>query len=64
MRPWSVNPKWVTAFDDFPLDSVRVKGALFRQASEEGWIVVLSHEVERPVGRIVLDRDRYRFDPV
>jgi glyoxylase-like metal-dependent hydrolase (beta-lactamase superfamily II) len=64
MRPWSANPKWVTAFDDFPLDSVRVKGALFGQASDEGWIVVLSHEVVRPIGHIVPDRDRYRFDPV
>src|SRR5512146_3278055 len=26
MRPWSANPRWVTAFDDFPLDSVQVKG--------------------------------------
>ncbi len=63
MRPWSANPKWVTAFDDFPLDSVLVKGELFRRASEEGWIVVLSHEPLRPVGRLVPDRDRYRFEP-
>ena len=24
MRPWSANPRWVTAFDDFPLTSVEV----------------------------------------
>jgi glyoxylase-like metal-dependent hydrolase (beta-lactamase superfamily II) len=64
MRPWSANPKWVTAFDDFPLDSVLAKGALFRQASDEGWIVVLSHEAVGPVGRLVADRDRFRFEPV
>jgi glyoxylase-like metal-dependent hydrolase (beta-lactamase superfamily II) len=63
MRPWSANPKWVTAFDDFPLDSVLVKGELFGRASEEGWIVVLSHEARRPVGGLVPDRDRYRFEP-
>lgn len=63
MRPWSANPKWVTAFDDFPLDSVLVKGELFRRASEEAWIVVLSHESLRPVGRLVPDRDRYVFEP-
>ena len=63
MRPWSANPKWVTAFDDFPLDSVLVKGELFRRASEEGWMVVLSHEPLRPVGHLVRDRDRYRFEP-
>jgi glyoxylase-like metal-dependent hydrolase (beta-lactamase superfamily II) len=64
MRPWSANPRWVTAFDDFPLDSVEVKGALFERAATEGWLVVLSHEPVHPVGRLVADRDRYRFEPV
>ncbi len=63
MRPWSANPRWVTAFDDFPLDSVLVKGALFAQAAAEGWTIVLSHEARTPIGRMVPDRDRYRFEP-
>ena len=64
MRPWSANPRWITAFDDYPLDSVDVKGELFEQAAAERWLVVLSHEPVHPVGRLVADRDRYRFDPV
>ena len=64
MRPWSANPRWVTSYDDFPLTSVEVKDRLFRQAVEEGWTVVLSHEPERPVGRLAVDRDRYRFEPL
>jgi glyoxylase-like metal-dependent hydrolase (beta-lactamase superfamily II) len=63
MRPWSANPRWVTAFDDFPLDSVAVKGSLFAQAADESWIVVLSHEPFRPIGRLVRDRDRFRYEP-
>jgi glyoxylase-like metal-dependent hydrolase (beta-lactamase superfamily II) len=63
MRPWSANPRWVTSFDDFPLDSVAVKADLFAQAADEGWTIVLSHEVERPVGRLVRDRDRFRYEP-
>jgi len=63
MRPWSANPRWVTSFDDFPLDSVLVKGELFAQAVDEGWTIVLSHEAQRPVGRLVRDRDRYRYEP-
>ena len=63
MRPWSANPRWVTSFDDFPLNSVQVKGELFRRAAEEAWIIVLSHEPVHPVGRLVADRDRYRFEP-
>jgi glyoxylase-like metal-dependent hydrolase (beta-lactamase superfamily II) len=62
MRPWSANPKWVTAFDDFPLDSVAVKAELFARAAEEWWTVVLSHEPVHPIGRLVRDRDRYHFD--
>jgi len=64
MRPWSANPRWVTAFDDFPLTSVEVKASLFRRAVEESWIVVLSHEPRRPVGHLVAERDRYRFEPL
>ncbi len=63
MRPWAANPRWVTAFDDFPLDSVSVKGELFSRAADEGWTLVLSHEAKTPVGRLVPDRDRYRFEP-
>ncbi len=63
MRSWSANPKWVTAFDDFPLDSVVVKATLFGRAADEGWTVVLSHEPRHPVGRLVRDRDRFRFEP-
>jgi glyoxylase-like metal-dependent hydrolase (beta-lactamase superfamily II) len=63
MRPWSANPRWVSSFDDFPLDSVAVKGQLFGQAAKEGWTVVLSHELRQPVGRLVPDRDRYRYEP-
>jgi glyoxylase-like metal-dependent hydrolase (beta-lactamase superfamily II) len=62
MRPWSANPRWVTAFDDFPLDSVVVKGSLFAQAADEGWTVVLSHEKDQPIGRLVRDRDRFRYE--
>jgi len=64
MRPWAANPRWVTAFDDFPLDSVVRKAELFAQAVDEDWIVVLSHEVTHPVGRLVRDRDRFRYEPI
>ena len=62
MRPWAANPRWVTSFDDFPLDSVAQKALLFAQAAEEDWIVVLSHEARKPIGRIVRDRDRFRYE--
>jgi glyoxylase-like metal-dependent hydrolase (beta-lactamase superfamily II) len=64
MRPWSANPKWVTAFDDFPLDSVAIKAQLFARVADEKWTVVLSHEPKHPVGRLVRDRDRFTFEPI
>ena len=64
MRPWNANPRWVTAFDDFPLDSVEAKSALLERAADEGWLIALSHERDRPIGRVVRDRDRFRFEPV
>ncbi len=64
MRPWSANPRWVTSFDDFPLDSVEVKGELLARAAAERWLIALSHEPVTPIGRLTPDRDRYRFDPI
>lgn len=64
MRPWAANPRWVTAFDDFPLDSVARKLDLFHRAVEEDWLIVLSHERRHPVGRLVPDRDRFRYEPI
>jgi glyoxylase-like metal-dependent hydrolase (beta-lactamase superfamily II) len=64
MRPWSANPRWVTAFDDYPLDSVDRKTELFARAAAEGWLIALSHELRAPVGRFAPDRDRYRFEPL
>ncbi len=63
MRPWAANPRWVTAFDDFPLDSVIRKVELFTQAADEDWIIALSHEAVDPIGRLVRDGDRFRFEP-
>ena len=62
MRPWAANPRWVTSFDDFPLDSVVVKASLFARAADENWVVVLSHEPVTPIGRLMRDRDRFRYE--
>jgi len=64
MRPWAANPRWVTAFDDFPLDSVSKKAELFAQAVDEDWVIVLSHEAKHPIGRVERDRDRFRYVPL
>ena len=62
MRPWAANPRWVTSFDDFPLDSVEIKGSLFARAADDNWVVALSHEPKTPIGRLMRDRDRFRYE--
>ncbi|MFV2064112.1 MAG: hypothetical protein ACC726_11465, partial [Chloroflexota bacterium] len=64
MRPWQANPKWIPSFDDFPLTSVEVKASLFAEAAEEGWTIVLSHEPREPVGRLIAEHKRYRFESI
>jgi glyoxylase-like metal-dependent hydrolase (beta-lactamase superfamily II) len=64
MRPWSANPRWIPAFDDFPLDAVAQKAVLFARAAREAWTVVLSHELHHPVGRLVPERDRFAWEPI
>jgi glyoxylase-like metal-dependent hydrolase (beta-lactamase superfamily II) len=64
IRPWSANPRWVTSFDDRPLDSVERKAAIFAQAADEDWLVIASHEATSPVGRLGRDRDRFRFEAI
>jgi glyoxylase-like metal-dependent hydrolase (beta-lactamase superfamily II) len=63
MRPWNANPRWISAFDDFPLTSVEVKAGIFAEAAAERWTIVLSHEPRRPVGHLSADGGRYRFEP-
>jgi hypothetical protein len=41
-----------------------VKSALFAEAADEGWTVVLSHEPRRPVGKLRPVRGKYRFESI
>ena len=65
MRPWAANPRWVTAFDDFPLDSVVRKAELFAPGRRRGLDRSSCRtRREHPVGRLVRDRDRFRYEPI
>ena len=61
MRPWQANPRWVTAFDDAAWVSVDAKSAIFAEAAANEWLIVQSHELHAPLGRLEVDRDRFRF---
>jgi hypothetical protein len=61
MRPWQANPRWVTAFDDAAWVSADAKSAIFAEAAANQWLIVQSHELHTPLGRLEVDRDRFRF---
>ena len=39
-----LNPAWVSALDDFPLDTIRAKREWLGQAGQAGWWVAFSHD--------------------
>jgi glyoxylase-like metal-dependent hydrolase (beta-lactamase superfamily II) len=45
-------PAWVSALDDFPLDTIRVKGDWLGRAARAGWWVAFSHDVRFSAGRL------------
>jgi len=54
-------------YDMLPWDNMRSKRSLLKRAAEEGWRIVIGHEVGEPVVRILPDADRpgeYRLQPV
>ncbi|GAC1317524.1 MAG: hypothetical protein NVSMB2_11340 [Chloroflexota bacterium] len=51
-----LSAQWVSALDDFPLDSIRAKRHWLRQISDNHWWVSFSHDVTTLAAR--LDQDR------
>lgn len=50
-----LSPAWVSALDDFPLDTIRAKREWLGQAAAQGWWVAFSHDVTAVAA--VLDQD-------
>ena len=65
MRPWAANPRWVTAFDDFPLDSVarKTRAVPAGRRTSAGPSCSRTRSSTRSA-RLGPDRDRWRFEPI
>jgi glyoxylase-like metal-dependent hydrolase (beta-lactamase superfamily II) len=59
-----LDPPWIMAYDHEPLRTLENKKRWLPRAADEGWICVLEHEAEEPVGRVVRDGKRYRWEPL
>ncbi|HEY0583386.1 MAG TPA: MBL fold metallo-hydrolase [Chloroflexota bacterium] len=47
-----LQPAWVSALDDFPLDSIAAKRRWLGQAAERDWWLAFSHDVTASAGRL------------
>jgi glyoxylase-like metal-dependent hydrolase (beta-lactamase superfamily II) len=52
-----LRPHWVMGYDLYPVEAWTAKQALLPPAIAAGWIHVLYHEPERPLGRLVATAD-------
>ncbi|MEB3300303.1 MAG: MBL fold metallo-hydrolase [Candidatus Sericytochromatia bacterium] len=47
-----LNPLWVMAFDDFPMDSILAKQTWLERARQEGWWIAFYHDLFHLAGRL------------
>jgi glyoxylase-like metal-dependent hydrolase (beta-lactamase superfamily II) len=47
-----LRPGWVSALDDFPLETISAKREWLGRAAEKGWWVAFSHDVQYTAGRL------------
>ena len=52
---------WIMGYDVEPLVTLETKRRLFRQAEEEGWLLIFEHDATVPWGRIEHDGKGYRL---
>jgi glyoxylase-like metal-dependent hydrolase (beta-lactamase superfamily II) len=57
-----LNPLWVLAYDDFPMDSIAHKARWLAQAQEEGWWLAFYHDAYLLAARF--DKDGTRLEAV
>lgn len=54
-----VNPQWITAFDHYPVTTVKQKKKILTQAIKENWLIVMVHEENKPLGYITEKDGKY-----
>lgn len=52
---------WIMGYDVEPLVTLETKRRIFRQAEEEGWLLIFEHDATVPWGRIEHDGKGYRL---
>ncbi|GIW71232.1 MAG: MBL fold metallo-hydrolase [Planctomycetota bacterium] len=59
-----LDPPYIMAYDHLPLETLANKKRWLGQAAAERWLIVLEHEDTAPLGRVVRDGERFRWEPL
>lgn len=54
---------WIMGYDVEPLVTLETKRRIFRQAEDEGWLLIFEHDATVPWGHVAHDGKGYRFKP-
>ena len=58
-----INPNWTMAYDQFPMQLKKFKWNMLDHWASQKAILILSHEVEFPVGRVGIEDGRFVWKP-
>ena len=52
---------WIMGYDVEPLVTLETKRRIFRQAADEGWLLIFEHDATVPWGYVESDSKGFRF---
>ncbi len=52
---------YITGYDLFPLNTLRIKKDIISRAADEGWLLIFEHDPEEKLGRVEVVEDRPVF---
>ncbi len=62
--PAHLKTPWVMGYDLYPVDTMRLKDEILRQAAEENWLLFFEHEPEQRAGYLRIDGKNRELDGV
>jgi glyoxylase-like metal-dependent hydrolase (beta-lactamase superfamily II) len=54
---------YIMGFDVLPLTTLATRKEILPRVAAEGWIIVLGHETDIPVGTLIEEKGRFRLEP-
>jgi len=55
---------WIMGFDLYPVETLEAKKKLLPQAAREDWTCLFYHDPDHPLGKIIVDEEKFRTVPM